>query len=310
MTLPHDRSRLLVDNGVPTKIFSQSIDRWIETMLADDVSEYDVFDNLVKAKVIAKESGIICGQFVINRLLDNHASNCSYHWNINEGDSVKENEYILQINGKSSEILKVERVMLNLLGRLSGISTTTSEWISVINDIQLACTRKTEWGILDKWAVHIGGGLTHRLYRSDALMLKENDFASVRKIGGDQNEAIKELVSNIDLEKDSNFTIVEVQNIDEAVLATKTWSEKQKNNSTTDSVVLLLDNMGPLNAKIVGAELEKLALRKWCILEGSGGITKDNVAEWSVSGVDLISTSAINRGVKSLDISLIIEGGV
>ena len=308
MTLPHDRSRLLVDDRVPSEIFSQSMDRWIETMLADDVSEEGGTNNFVRAKLISKQKGVICGQIVINRMLDKHAPNCSYDWKVSEGELVKEREHILQISGASSEILKVERVMLNLLGRLSGISTTTSEWVSDSNDLQLACTRKTEWGFLDKWAVHIGGGLTHRLFRSDALMLKENDFASAIESGEDQNDSIKKLISEIDLEKNSKFTIIEVQNINEAILAAQTWSEKQRENSTTDSVVLLLDNMDPMNARIVVTELEKLDLRKWCILEGSGGITKDSISEWSSSGVDLISTSAMNRGVKALDISLIIEG--
>jgi nicotinate-nucleotide pyrophosphorylase (carboxylating) len=308
MTLPHDRSGLLIDDRVPSEIFSQSMDRWIETMLADDVSEEGGTNNFVRGKLIAKEKGVICGQIVVNRMLEKHAPNCSYDWKVSEGELVKEREHILQISGASSEILKVERVMLNLLGRLSGISTTTSEWVSDSNDLQLACTRKTEWGILDKWAVHIGGGLTHRLFRSDALMLKENDFASAIESGEDQNDSIKKLISEIDLEKNSKFTVIEVQNINEAILAAQTWSEKQRENSTTDSVVLLLDNMGPMNARIVVTELEKLDLRKWCILEGSGGITKDSISEWSSSGVDLISTSAMNRGVKPLDISLIIEG--
>ena len=308
MTLPHDRSGLLIDDRVPSEIFSQSMDRWIETMLADDVSEEGGTNNFVRGKLIAKEKGVICGQIVVNRMLEKHAPNCSYDWKVSEGELVKEREHILQISGASSEILKVERVMLNLLGRLSGISTTTSEWVSDSNDLQLACTRKTEWGILDKWAVHIGGGLTHRLFRSDALMLKENDFASAIESGEDQNDSIKKLISEIDLEKNSKFTVIEVQNINEAILAAQTWSEKQRENSTTDSVVLLLDNMGPMNARVVVTGLEKLDLRKWCILEGSGGITKDSISEWSSSGVDLISTSAMNRGVKPLDISLIIEG--
>ena len=308
MTLPHDRSGLLIDDRVPSEIFSQSMDRWIETMLADDVSEEGETNNFVRGKLIAKEKGVICGQIVVNRMLEKHAPNCSYDWKVSEGELVKEREHILQISGSSSEILKVERVMLNLLGRLSGISTTTSEWVSDSNDIQLACTRKTEWGILDKWAVHIGGGLTHRLFRSDALMLKENDFASAIESGESQNDSIKKLISEINLEKNSKFTVIEVQNINEAILAAQTWSEKQRENSTSDSVVLLLDNMGPMNARIVVTELEKLDLRKWCILEGSGGITKDSISEWSSSGVDLISTSAMNRGVKPLDISLIIEG--
>ena len=308
MTLPHDRSGLLIDDRVPSEIFSQSMDRWIETMLADDVSEEGETNNFVRGKLIAKEKGVICGQIVVNRMLEKHAPNCSYDWKVSEGELVKEREHILQISGSSSEILKVERVMLNLLGRLSGISTTTSEWVSDSNGLQLACTRKTEWGILDKWAVHIGGGLTHRLFRSDALMLKENDFASAIESGEDQNDSIKKLISEINLEKNSKFTVIEVQNINEAILAAQTWSEKQRENSTSDSVVLLLDNMGPMNARIVVTELEKLDLRKWCILEGSGGITKDSISEWSSSGVDLISTSAMNRGVKPLDISLIIEG--
>jgi len=262
MTLPHDRSRLLVDDRVPSEIFSQSMDRWIETMLADDVSEEGGTNNFVRAKLIAKQKGVICGQIVINRMLDKHAPNCSYDWKVGEGELVKERGHVLQISGFSREILKVERVMLNLLGRLSGISTTTSEWVSNSNDLQLACTRKTEWGILDKWAVHIGGGLTHRLFRSDALMLKENDFASAIESGEDQNDSIKKLISEIDLEKHSKFTVIEVQNINEAILAAQTWSEKQRENSTIDSVVLLLDNMGPMNARIVVTELEKLDLIK------------------------------------------------
>lgn len=308
MALPHDRSRLLVENEFPTKIFSESMDRWTETMLADDNSGQGSFNNLVKAKLIAKGNGIICGQFVIDRLLEKYAKNCSYDWKIREGDSVKENEDILHIVGKSIEILKVERVMLNLLGRLSGIATKTAEWVSTTDNIQFACTRKTEWGILDKWAVHVGGGLTHRLYRSDALMLKENDFASVRKIGENQTDAMRKLISNIDLEKDSEFTVIEVQNLDEAVVAAETWSKIQENNAKTDSVVLLLDNMGPSKARKIVTELERLGLRRWCILEGSGGITKDSISEWSTCGVDLVSTSAMNRGVNPLDVSMIING--
>ena len=66
---------------------------------------------------------------------------------------------------------------MNLITRLSGIASTTSKWREQLGGVSLAATRKTNWGILDKWAVHIGGGLTHRLDRSDGLMIKENDFS-------------------------------------------------------------------------------------------------------------------------------------
>ena len=307
-TLPHDRSRLLVNEELPTKIFSESIDRWIKTMLADDVSENEYSSNTVSANIISKEEGIVSGQMVIDRLLAEYTEDLTHDWSIKEGGQTKVNEIILNIKGSSSEILKIERVLLNILGRLSGISTTTADWVTTAKNIQLACTRKTDWGILDKWAVHVGGGLTHRLFRSDALMLKENDFASVRKTGESQKDGMRKLISNIDLSKNSKFTVIEVQSLDEAISAAETWSEKQKNNSTTDPVILLLDNMGPSKAKQVVDELERLELRSWCILEGSGGISKHSIPDWSISGVDLISTSAMNRGVKPLDISLIIEG--
>ena len=90
MTLPHDRSGLLVDDSVPSEIFSRSMDRWIETMLADDVSEEGGINNFVRGKLIAKEKGVICGQIVINRMLDKHAPNCSYDWKVSEGELVKE----------------------------------------------------------------------------------------------------------------------------------------------------------------------------------------------------------------------------
>ena len=307
-TLPHDRSRLLVNEELPTKIFSESIDRWIKTMLADDVSENEYSSNTVSANIISKEEGIVSGQMVIDRLLAEYTEDLTHDWSIKEGGQTKVNEIILNIKGSSSEILKIERVLLNILGRLSGISTTTADWVTTAKNIQLACTRKTDWGILDKWAVHVGGGLTHRLFRSDALMLKENDFASVRKTGESQKDGMRKLISNIDLGKNSKFTVIEVQSLDEAISAAETWSEKQNNNSTTDPVILLLDNMGPSKAKQVVDELERLELRSWCILEGSGGISKQSIPDWSKSGVDLISTSAMNRGVKPLDISLIIEG--
>ncbi len=68
--------------------------------------------------------------------------------------------------------------MLNILGNLSGIATNTEKWVKIVPQIKVAATRKTDWGLMDKWAVNVGGGYTHRLNINDAMMLKENDFAS------------------------------------------------------------------------------------------------------------------------------------
>ena len=142
--LPHDRSRLLVNGGLPTPKFSESIDRWIKTMLDDDVSENGYSSNTVSANIISKEEGIVSGQMVIDRLLAEYTEDLTHDWSIREGGQTKVNEVILNIKGSSSEILKIERVLLNILGRLSGISTTTADWVTTAKNIQLACTRKTD----------------------------------------------------------------------------------------------------------------------------------------------------------------------
>ncbi|MDG1542869.1 MAG: hypothetical protein P8Q32_02960 [Candidatus Thalassarchaeaceae archaeon] len=305
--LPHDRSRLLVEQGIPTELFVNSIDRWIETMIADDRSGEDIVPRIVNAKVIAKEIGVLCGHLIIDRLIQNYTNNCSLQWAVEEGGKVEPRDIVLLINGDSSEILKIERVLLNILGKLSGITTSTSKWVSASENIGIACTRKTEWGLLDKWAVHIGGGLTHRLDRKDALMLKENDFASAKKIYESIIETIGRVISEIDLRENSSFIIVEVQDEEQAITAAKMWMKLQNRNENIQPIVLLLDNMeiAEINSTII--KLESLDLRKWCILEGSGGISIDSISKWDKSGVDLISTSAVNRGAPPVDFSLIIE---
>lgn len=308
LTPPHDRSGLLSEQGVPTTLFLDSIDRWIETMVADDRGGDDFMSRFVKAKVIAKENGIICGHTIIERLVEKHASDCSIQWMLEEGDEIMSQDTILEISGNSTEILKIERVLLNILGRLSGISTSTHDWVTITKNMGIACTRKTDWGLLDKWAVHIGGGLTHRLDREDALMLKENDLATMKNKNESEIDALKRMISNIDLEQNSEFTIIEVQNIEQAVVAADTWFKLQKAHARTDPVVLLLDNMMISQVIEIIIKLKELNLRKWCILEGSGGILKDSILDWDASGVDLVSTSAVNRGISPLDLSLIIDG--
>ena len=104
------------------KNFSESIDRWIKTMLEDDVSENGYSSNTVSANIISKEEGIISGQIVIDRLLAEYTEDLTHDWIIKEGEQARINDVILNIQGNASDILKIERVMLNLLGKLSGIS--------------------------------------------------------------------------------------------------------------------------------------------------------------------------------------------
>jgi nicotinate-nucleotide pyrophosphorylase (carboxylating) len=159
---------------------------------------------------------------------------------------------------------------------------------------------------MDKWAVHIGGGLTHRLSRSDALMIKENDL-SVIAMGGDPESSIPFAISSIDFDSNAMFTVIEVQDSGQAILAASAWSESQKTRNGLEPLVILLDNMGPTACGRADRELRKLELREWCILEGSGGVSRGDLPVWaSMSGVDVISSSEVNMGSSPLDFSMLI----
>jgi len=172
----------------------------------------------------------------------------------------------------------------------------------------VACTRKVDWGLLDKWAVHVGGGLTHRLSREDALMIKDSEVLSSIVGSETEDEALARLVSEVDIDANSNFIVIEVRSVEQALTVAEIWKRVQAERERGERVVILLDNMGPESSSIVSKRMEEEGLRDWCILEGSGGISLDEVKEWSNCGVDLISTSSINRGVLPLDLSMRFRG--
>ena len=302
--LPHDRSDLLWSDGSATQLLVDSVDRWVRSMVADEGSGGSGPSEVGRAVVVSKESGVLCGQVVVERLLTNHYPSCSIEWHIEEGGIIDRHATILTIRGELGEILRSERIILNILGRLSGISTNTANWVSLAGDISVASTRKVDWGLLDKWAVHVGGGLTHRLSRADALMIKDSEVLAGSGPGEGELEALGRFVSGIDMESDSEFTVVEVRTVDQAVTTASIWGSRQRVRGGSEKVVILLDNMGPEGGREASDALVEGGLRSWCVLEGSGGVSRDSLQEWSGSGVDLVSSSSLNRGVVPLDMSM------
>jgi len=221
---------------------------------------------------------------------------------------VEVGDEVLRISGNGVEMLRSERVLLNIIGRLSGISTNSSIWINEAGSMGVASTRNVDWGLLDKWAVHVGGGLTHRLSREDALMIKDSEVLSSRVGDETEDEALARLVLEIDMDTNSSFTVIEVRDIEQALTVVSIWKSIQTEREGSERVVILLDNMGPVLSSMVSRRLEEEGLREWCILEGSGGISLEEVKEWCACGVDLISTSSINRGVSPLDLSMRFRG--
>ena len=304
--LPHDRGHFLwtAEDGVSRMLLS-SMDRWVAAILADDGIDSPMFGSseTIDATILAKSDGIIAGTAMVDHLIQIWAPSVQINWRASDGKRVANGEEIANLTGCQETILLIERSMLNVLGHLSGIATETKKWASKAVK-QIACTRKTTWGLLDKWAVHLGGGLTHRLTKKDALMIKENDLASMGGFDNGNESRITEFIQSLEPNQMELFIEIEVRNEKEAITAAAMWQQSHEDVDT--KLVVMLDNFGPERCKETVIQLEEMGLRSAVLLEASGNITFDTLDDWFECGVDVISTSAINRGVKPLDISMII----
>jgi len=304
--LPHDRGHLLwtAEGGV-SRLLLSSIDRWVSSILMDDCIDSPLFGHGEKryAQIIAKQDGIIVGTAMVDHLIQIWAPSIQISWKALDGKWVSNGEEIATLEGCGDTLLKIERSILNILGQLSGIATETRKW-SAIAAKQIACTRKTTWGLLDKWAVHLGGGLTHRLNKEDALMIKENDLAAMNESSDENHQRIASFLQNLNPEELNSFVEIEVRNDKEAITAAAVW--KQYHSEQGVKLVVMLDNFGPEKSREVVSQLEDMGIRDSVILEASGNITFEGLEEWFECGMDVLSTSSVNRGVKPLDISMII----
>jgi nicotinate-nucleotide pyrophosphorylase (carboxylating) len=269
----------------------------LKQMVYEDVGFEDITTNALipedmnsHARIIAKEKGIISGIHAVNDLFDEF--NIKTNIFKKDGDKIKEKDIIMEIMGNTRLILGLERTVLNLLMRMSGIATltfNTLEDIRKVNDnIILACTRKTTPGLqfLEKNAVKIGGGDTHRFRLDDCVLIKDNHIEVV----GSVEEAVIKAKNNVSFTKKIE---IEVENIDDAITAVKAGAD-----------IIMLDNMGPDEIKKVLYSLEDIDLRNKSLIEVSGGINPQNIVEYAKTGADIISTGYLIHSAKALDLSL------
>ncbi len=302
--MPHDRGHLLwTSTGGPERPLLASFDRWTTAILGDDdVSEFMMAEGpVLEGSIVAKENGIIAGCSAVDYMLQIWCPDIQISWRANDGKSVQKDDTIAMIKGSSESLLRMERSILNILGQLSGIATESNRWATIAPK-QIACTRKTVWGLLDKWAVHLGGGLTHRLSKNDAKMIKENDLSSLIDVGTNE-ERITSILTELHKEDYGAFLEIEVRTAKEAMLAAAVWKSFQ----LEDKLVIMLDNMAPEDCKKIAEEMEQYELRASVILEASGGITFDQLSNWKECKMDVLSTSSLNRGTQPLDLTLLIE---
>jgi nicotinate-nucleotide pyrophosphorylase (carboxylating) len=240
------------------------------------------------ASIVAKEDGVIAGLFVANAVFKAVDSEIEFTQKVEDGAEVKEGQTIAQVVGTVRSILAGERVALNFLGHLSGIATLTKKFVDKARPFQVTIkdTRKTtpEMRILEKYAVRVGGGKSHRFGLYDAVLIKDNHIKAAGGIQPAIESARKNLRPGTEIE-------VEVEDVADVTEALRGKAD-----------IIMLDNMDVASIK----EAVK-SIRAKALVEVSGGVTLDNVEEIARTGINFISVGAITQSVKALDLSLNLE---
>jgi len=214
-----------------------------------------------------------------------------------DGTLIKKGDLIMQLSGPANKILAAERTLLNLLQRMSGIATTTKKLASCLpKTIKLLATRKTFWGALDKRAVVIGGGCTHRLHLSDAVLIKDNHIS----LSEDLNKSLRHVFKKA---KKARFIEIELESTKEVENFLGIYKKIKADLKINQKVVVMLDNFTPANVKKAVPMLKKMGI----YVEISGGINEKNIKKYTIKGVSAISTSSITGRAPALDISLHIK---
>jgi len=263
----------------------------IRSALAEDVGSGDLTtdtivpeDLKVKAVIVAHEAGIVSGLVVAKEVFTVFDPEIEVKQAVSEGQKIKKGTVLLKLHGSARTILTCERLALNLLQRLSGISTLTSKYVKRVKPygVTLLDTRKTTPGLrdLEKYAVKAGGGENHRMGLFDGTLIKDNHIM----IAGSIIKAV-----NIVREKYPGELIeVEAQNMKQVEEAVKSCVD-----------VVMLDNMSIQDMK----KAMKL-INKKCRIEVSGGVDLKNIDKIAQLGVDYISVGALTHSAKSLNISM------
>ena len=273
----------------------QLIDRLIDLSFAEDIGDGDHTtlccipeDEMGKSKLLIKEDGILAGVEIAKKVFYRFDPTMQVEVLMEDGTRVMKGDIAMVVTGKVRSLLQTERLMLNIMQRMSGIATMTSKYVERLEgtNTRVLDTRKTTPGMrmLEKQAVKIGGGCNHRIGLFDMILLKDNhiDFAGGITNAIDRcHEYLQEKGLHLKIE-------IEVRNFDELnqVLA----------HGGVDRI--MLDNFSVPDTKkavdLIGGRFET---------ESSGGITFETIRDYALQGVDFISVGALTHSVKGLDMS-------
>ncbi len=253
-----------------------------------DLSSEPLFDASVtgSARLVARESFVVAGVEAVAAqvfMLQNQEIQCTDA--VKDGASAVAGDTLLTVTGPVVDLLKAERVALNLLQRLSGIATLTSRFVekTKLYPVRITDTRKTTPGLrmLEKYAVRVGGGYNHRFNLSDGVLIKDNHIAACGSLTRAVERLREKIPHTIKIEVETD-TIAQVQEC-----------------LDVGADIIMLDNMGLDTMKEAVAMIAGAAL-----VEASGGVTLETVADIAATGVDIVSVGALTHSAPSCDIGM------
>jgi nicotinate-nucleotide pyrophosphorylase (carboxylating) len=287
------------DSALAPSLPPDAVRRAVTLALAEDAAWRDVttgalvpLDQQGRAVIIAKAPGVLAGLPVAEAVFHALDASLAFEAAAADGARLSPGQVVARIDGALNPILRGERAALNFLQRLSGVATATARLIEALEGLptRLLDTRKTTPGLraLEKYAVRVGGGHSHRFNLADGILIKDNHLAALKSRG----QGIAEAVRLARLGSPHTLRVeIEVTSVDQALEALAAGAE-----------VLLLDNMDLEDMRRVAGVARGRALT-----EASGGITLENVRAVAETGVDFISVGAITHSAPALDMSLEVE---
>jgi nicotinate-nucleotide pyrophosphorylase (carboxylating) len=272
------------------------VDELIDLAIREDVGDGDhtslacIPENTYgKARLLVKDEGIIAGIAVARKIFHRFDPDLTFREVIGDGTRVKNGDVAFYVEGSSLSILQCERLVLNVMQRMSGIATQTDFYVQKLAGLKtrILDTRKTNPGMrmLDKMAVKLGGGENHRIGLFDMILIKDNhiDYAGgIEKAVNAVKDYLKKNNKSLKIE-------VEARSLDDVKIILALGGVDR----------ILLDNFSVDQTReavgLIGGR---------CQTESSGGITSDTLREYAECGVDFISVGALTHQIKSLDLSL------
>ncbi|MEG1634553.1 MAG: carboxylating nicotinate-nucleotide diphosphorylase [Rikenellaceae bacterium] len=276
--------------------YTEFVDELISLAIKEDIGDGDhsslstiPASSRGKMQLLVKQDGILAGVEIAEIVFRKLDPTIKFEKLLSDGDKIKVGDVAFYVEGSTITLLQSERIILNIMQRMSGVATQTSIYVKRLEGYKTKVldTRKTTPGmrVMDKMAVKIGGGENHRMGLFDMIILKDNhiDFAGgIKEAITKCKEYLKAKGKNLKIE-------VEVRSLDDII---KTFEVGGVDR-------IMLDNFSPT----LTCEAVKL-INGRCEIESSGGITLDTMVDYAAAGVDFISVGALTHQIKSLDLSL------